>query len=178
MKTDLPKYVHRDDDRHGNERLYYIRLIPGTRKLFKRRLRSLPGTKEFRTEFDAAFRAWNRLYKPSQRRPVRWTTRGLIYFLRIGDRVKIGFTTSLDARIQALQIGSPDPFELLGSVPGIKAEEKDAHEIFARDRVAGEWFALTPELQEYIARKVGKSNFPGVEITCSSLERSRLPTDG
>lgn len=172
-KDDLPKYVHRDPDRHGNPRLYYIRLIPGTKKLFKFRLRADPGSRAFSIEYKTAFDHWNRLYKPGLRKRINYKTPGKIYFLRSGDRIKIGFTTGdLPVRVNALQTGSAEVLEVLGAYDGIQANEKDAHEIFAQQRVNREWFAITPDLLEYIERKVGKSNFSAVGIAYNSVEHS------
>ncbi len=46
------KYVHEDEDRHGNLRVYFKR--PGGRKI---RLRAKPSTSEFQAEYDAALDA-------------------------------------------------------------------------------------------------------------------------
>ncbi|WP_445222197.1 tyrosine-type recombinase/integrase [Bradyrhizobium sp. Pa8] len=54
MPEILPRYVHHDPDRHGNDRLYFIKWNPSTKKLRKRRLREEVGTAAFFEEYAAA----------------------------------------------------------------------------------------------------------------------------
>jgi integrase len=54
MPEILPRYVHHDPDRHGNDRLYFIKWNPATKKLRKRRLREIVGSAEFYEEYGAA----------------------------------------------------------------------------------------------------------------------------
>jgi integrase len=54
MPEILPRYVHHDPDRHGNDRLYFIKWNPETRKLRKRRLREEVGSAAFFEEYAAA----------------------------------------------------------------------------------------------------------------------------
>ncbi|WP_051448364.1 tyrosine-type recombinase/integrase [Bradyrhizobium sp. WSM1417] len=54
MPEILPRYVHHDPDRHGNDRLYFIKWNPDTKKLRKRRLREAVGSAEFFEEYAAA----------------------------------------------------------------------------------------------------------------------------
>lgn len=69
-----------------------------------------------------------------------------VYFLRFGDRVKIGYTGNLAQRLRALPHD-----ELLGTIPGDESTEWDLHERFAHLRIKGEWFRAEPELLEFIA---------------------------
>lgn len=52
MNIDLP-FVHQDEDRHGNVRVYFRRRL-GAKKI---RLRAAPGTPAFMAEYDAALKA-------------------------------------------------------------------------------------------------------------------------
>lgn len=54
MPEILPRYVHHDPDRHGNDRLYFIKWNPTTKKLRKRRLREEVGSAAFFEEYAAA----------------------------------------------------------------------------------------------------------------------------
>lgn len=54
MPEILPRYVHHDPDRHGNDRLYFIKWNPDIKKLRKRRLREEVGTAAFFEEYAAA----------------------------------------------------------------------------------------------------------------------------
>lgn len=71
-------------------------------------------------------------------------TAGLAHVYVIGIRgrsvVKLGTTTQPHQRLQALQIGSPEPLEVLWSCPGDRASETALHQHFAHLRVRGEWF--------------------------------------
>jgi hypothetical protein len=64
-----------------------------------------------------------------------------VYMIRLGDRVKIGFTTNLRQRMYDL----PHE-EILAVVPGTVVDERRCHAAFAHLRVAGEWFRAEPEL--------------------------------
>jgi len=78
-------------------------------------------------------------------------TRGKIYFLQAGTRVKIGFTTgSVVKRRKSLQTGCADPLILRGVIPGSQSLEKALHRAFAEHRKGGEWFDLCPEIEEFI----------------------------
>lgn len=54
MPEILPRYVHHDPDRHGNDRLYFIKWNPATKKLRKRRMREVVGSADFFEEYAAA----------------------------------------------------------------------------------------------------------------------------
>lgn len=66
---------------------------------------------------------------------------GVVYIIRLGDRVKIGFTRNLRQRMLDL----PHE-EILTMVPGTVEDERRCHAAFAHLRVAGEWFRAEPDL--------------------------------
>lgn len=73
----------------------------------------------------------------------------LVYFIRNGDRVKIGWTTNLRQRLSALAL--PQDSVAL-TIPGASAEETALHHRFARARIGrSEWFTATQEIEAYIA---------------------------
>lgn len=78
--------------------------------------------------------------------PWRSTTPGLVYFMRFGDRVKIGFTTNLKNRSQAIPHD-----EVMATMPGTMRDEKALHARFAKHRIHHEWFDLAPEVADFIA---------------------------
>src|SRR3990167_4154606 len=78
--------------------------------------------------------------------PGRSNRTGLVYFIRFGDRVKIGFTTDLAARLTDLPHD-----EVLVTVSGTMHDEKALHRRFAEHRVHREWFALVPDITDHIA---------------------------
>ncbi len=74
-----------------------------------------------------------------------------VYFVAAGERVKIGWSRNVVARISQLQTANPEPISLLGVMPGGLALERQLHRQFHDARLAGEWFEKTPELVAYIA---------------------------
>ncbi|MGX5697793.1 GIY-YIG nuclease family protein [Agromyces soli] len=71
----------------------------------------------------------------------------VVYYLRFDDRIKIGTTGRLRARVAALPHD-----ELLAIEPGGRLVERSRHERFAASRIPGtEWFERTPELDEHVA---------------------------
>lgn len=71
---------------------------------------------------------------------------GLVYFIKFGNRIKIGFTTNLAQRLTQLPHD-----EVLVTVAGSFSTEKRLHNKFKHLRVVGEWFEAAPELLEYTA---------------------------
>lgn len=82
-------------------------------------------------------------------------TRG-VYVITDGEYVKIGRTTSLRNRLKDLQVANARPLTLLAFIKGYQDTEQELHYRFGHARVRGEWFKLTPELQnirtEYATR--------------------------
>lgn len=84
-----------------------------------------------------------------------------LYFVQCNGRrgpVKIGYATDLDRRISNLQMANPYPLALIGAcaVRDPAAVESALHERFAAQRMRGEWFGWSQELDdvalEYEAR--------------------------
>lgn len=71
---------------------------------------------------------------------------GFVYFLRFGDRVKIGFSTDPQNRVRALPHD-----EILAIVPGTRLNERQMHAAFADLRITGEWFHADERLLDFIA---------------------------
>ena len=71
----------------------------------------------------------------------------VVYYLRYGDRVKIGTTANPRQRFAAIWHE-----EVLAFERGDRALEQRRHAQFAIDRFAGsEWFTLSPDLAQHIA---------------------------
>lgn len=81
--------------------------------------------------------------EPAPRIPV--AKDGTVYFIRFGDRVKIGWTSNLTQRMADLPHD-----EILGTVPGSMKDEKRAHAAWKHLRITGEWFHASPELLDWI----------------------------
>lgn len=71
----------------------------------------------------------------------------LVYYMRFGDRVKIGYTTNLASRLKAV----PND-ELLATEPGTRAVESARHHQFRELRLIGEWFGNAEPLIGHIER--------------------------
>jgi hypothetical protein len=86
-------------------------------------------------------------------RGTRGLRTGTIYFIsdKAMTTVKIGFTQNpIAQRLDTLQSLSPKPLRLLGTIDGVEADETLLHREFSSDRQHGEWFALTPEIKQFI----------------------------
>ena len=70
----------------------------------------------------------------------------LVYYLRFGDRVKIGFTTNLSERLKSIPHD-----EVLATEAGPMRVERERHAEFADLRVIGEWFRYEEPLISHIA---------------------------
>lgn len=74
----------------------------------------------------------------------------VVYYLRFGDRVKIGTTKNLEQRLIALPHD-----EVMATEPGGIHVEQQRHKQFGHLRIRTgshrEWFQLTPELAQHIA---------------------------
>lgn len=75
----------------------------------------------------------------------------IVYFLRAGDFVKIGKATgSPTNRLSQLRTGCPFPIEVVATIDGGYAKERELHERFRHIRAHGEWFHATADLCAYI----------------------------
>lgn len=75
----------------------------------------------------------------------RATTGEVVYYIRFGDRVKIGTTTNLRNRLGALPYD-----EILAVEPGGRDLERARHIEFRRSRIKGEWFRLDTRLRQHV----------------------------
>lgn len=91
--------------------------------------------------------------KPAEAAATRWTIppgkhAPLVYFIRNGNRIKIGTTTELKRRIRTLAL-RPENVALL--VDGDRRLEREYHKQFADLRVGRtEWFAYEAALADYV----------------------------
>lgn len=74
---------------------------------------------------------------------------GSIYYIRVDDKVKIGWTSNLPQRMKSY----PPHMVLLTDHPGTRADERDLHRTFKPSRASGrEWYHPTQELLAHIGR--------------------------
>ena len=79
----------------------------------------------------------------------------VVYFVRAGDFIKIGFSKKWRGRLSHLQTGSPLPLELLHAEPGDVAKEQALHRHFKHLHSQGEWFRAAADLLNYIEKLKG-----------------------
>lgn len=75
-----------------------------------------------------------------------------VYFIQSGGTgaIKIGKACSPATRLATLQVGSPSPLRLIGSIAGGIALERKLHARFSGDRLQGEWFTPSAALLSFI----------------------------
>jgi hypothetical protein len=71
----------------------------------------------------------------------------LVYYMRIGNRVKIGTTGNLKSRLSTI-----NPEELMATEPGGRERERARHDQFKELRTHGEWFRLEEPLVSYMEK--------------------------
>lgn len=82
-----------------------------------------------------------------------------VYYARIGDHIKIGYTSNVLGRLRALRVPVAD---LLALEPGGLGVERRRHEQFAHLRITKRWENFRPEqdLLDHIAELVEASGLP------------------
>lgn len=69
---------------------------------------------------------------------------GNVYFIQALDRIKIGFTKDVAARLAQLQTANGATLRLVAVIPNApRSLEKRLHAHFAQYRLRGEWFQFT-----------------------------------
>ncbi len=76
----------------------------------------------------------------------------VVYFVRIGKHVKIGFTTNLDQRLKSFATSTPGPIDVLASFAGGRQEEARLHSSLAELRMRGEFFHFDHRISGFIDR--------------------------
>lgn len=75
----------------------------------------------------------------------------LVYFVQSDDgRIKVGCARRPSQRLKTLQTGSSQGLRLVGLMRGGRDLERHLHVLFAKSRVAGEWFHPHPFILEAI----------------------------
>jgi hypothetical protein len=79
--------------------------------------------------------------------------KSFVYFiLDTGNKlIKIGFSKSVEARLNNLQMGNINALRLLAVCEGARTEENQLHKKFARHRVRSEWHKDCKEIRDFIA---------------------------
>lgn len=86
-------------------------------------------------------RRWN-----ERRQELRRGHDPVVYYMRLGDRVKIGTTKNIMARLETF-----NPEELMALEKGGHSVERARHRTFDDLRTSGEWFRLEHPLDAFVA---------------------------
>lgn len=99
-------------------------------------------------ESDPQVRATQSIERSAARRADKFAIAEgeVVYYMRIGNRIKIGWSTNLPLRLAAI-----NPEELMATEPGNRVLERVRHDQFAELRTHGEWFELNVRLTDHIA---------------------------
>ena len=99
---------------------------------------------------EKAFNTWMRSGALPSDVSVPDDGRDCVYFIQVGEHVKIGTSTRTEARLSAGQTMNALPLKLIGTVRGDRRLEKALHKRFDHLRVRGEWFWAVPDLLAFI----------------------------
>lgn len=95
--------------------------------------------------------------------------KAVVYYLRVGDLVKVGYSFTLEQRLRQY----PPDTEVLAIEPGDEVLEKRRHHDLRNSRARGrEWYHPTEEVELHIARIVEQHGPPVVIKERSSRRRS------
>lgn len=90
-------------------------------------------------------------------RQTRRSQPGVVYYLRIDSKIKIGYTANIRHRMRQY----PPTAHLLAVEPGTPDDEVRVHRQFEAFRSQGrEWFDESPELAEHVATVVAEHGDP------------------
>lgn len=88
------------------------------------------------------------MLRAQRERPQPSDGPGFVYYVRLGDRVKIGWTSNVARRMGELPVE-----QVLAVEPGSRRLERDRHAQFNHLSAAGrEWFTLAPDLLAHVAQ--------------------------
>jgi hypothetical protein len=74
----------------------------------------------------------------------------VVYFVRYGRIVKIGFSTNFAQRLAELQRGTPESLFVLGVYPGGRDLERKFHTLFASLKIKNEFFRYDDPLWRFV----------------------------
>jgi hypothetical protein len=77
-----------------------------------------------------------------------------VYLLECQGYYKIGITSNVSKRVQALQVGNPLPINIVifCAVGEARKVEKQLHKAYSNKNVSGEWFKLSEEEASVVVR--------------------------
>lgn len=125
------------------------------------------------TNYSAAMtraRELNRLLDRWHEGNGRRIRRGLVYFIRQGDFVKIGFTRHLAIRLASLNNGSPLPHEVVHIEQATNRAEVTYRRAFKHLQHRNEWFRFEGTLRTFL-----EALTPGQQEQTRTIVQNALP---
>ncbi len=105
----------------------------------------------------------------------------MIYFIQSGESgaIKIGYTASektLDNRVIAMQTGSAEPLNVIGTIDGTRSDEHDIYKKFHVYQIHGEWFIPDPILIKFIRNlcRIIDNPLKGIDYSLELLEKKGI----
>jgi Meiotically Up-regulated Gene 113 (MUG113) protein len=166
-KSGLPKHCTWAIDRHGQRRVRFrrgavSRYIPG-----------IPWSEEFMRFYASALEViggkprWDRCH-----RRQKVGDKSVVYFVRIGEAIKIGYSTRLKGTLQSFRSASAH-VTVLGVSPGDRDTERRLHQQFAKDRIKNELFRSSAAIKGFLHLVKQQSidfAFEKIEAALASLD--------
>lgn len=155
-----PPYLLNFKTRHGKE-VWYVRR-KGHEKI---RLPCGPDGRGFAKAYYEALLATPQPPKKMGTRKLptltkKWKTGGYVYFLRMGNLVKIGFSTRPLQRMDELKTAMAKGVTSFVFIPGYKYDERALHKFFENRKSSGEWFRMSPTLKRFMAYAAANATLP------------------
>lgn len=102
----------------------------------------------------------------------------MIYFAQCGALIKIGRSVDVKGRIHDLECGNPFPINVLGTVPGDREDEEEAHKALGSFRVKREWFRDCEEVRAHLRKLIADAEHPrerpSRQVPCADSVTSRV----
>jgi hypothetical protein len=92
--------------------------------------------------------------QPPVNEPAVAGEKGYVYFVLVGQHMKIGFSRNASGRASDIAGGGAVPASMIVVLPGSRKDEAALHNLFAADRLQGEWFHATQKINNLVVRSV------------------------
>ena len=86
----------------------------------------------------------------------------IVYFLRCGDFVKVGYASDAPSRVRHIRVSNPYPVDLIAWARGGRDEEARIHAIIKNHRHKGEWFRVAEQLMVIVEAASDTASWIGV----------------
>jgi predicted GIY-YIG superfamily endonuclease len=139
-------FVERWRDRHGRVRVYF-RKDRGQPRIV---LPSTVGSPEFEEAYQRALAGGSAKAPPQSISISPRAISSLVYFVKIGKVIKIGFTTDLEKRLKTFRTATAEIMQVLAVFPGNRNLETRLHTLFDDIRICNEFFHDAYQIQSFL----------------------------